>query len=232
MDTHKHGHVRGRPQMFQPHKSPTVMRIRAFIGSFGSVVEIRILPLDIQLLFFHITGEIKASSTARQSVFSTLQLSVSRQARYEESNPCFCYRERLRCTCSGRNICLAAAVADDINTCICSIHTPVYGVLQGSPNDRALLSGALWQRKERGRLRVKKILSHSFPTSRPSTKRLSCFTEDHWEGDTKMVMRDTSANMVRIAVACLGLHDDFIYRRIYLNERTVFAILGAVQCSL
>ncbi len=111
------------------------------------------------------------------------------------------------------------------------IHTSVYGVLQGSPNDRALLSGALWQRKVRGRQRVRKILSHSFPTSGPSTKRLSCFTEDHHrQGDTKMVMRDTNANMVnRSSMFRVAW---FIYRRSDLNEWTVFAILGAVQCSL
>ncbi len=148
--------------MFQPNKSPTVMWIRAFIGLFWSVVEIRILPLDIQLLFFfHITGEIKASSTCvlkRIKVFSVLcnytcpdrpnQVSVAKnQTRVFATE-----KDWGACTCSGRNTCSGAAVADDINTCICS-YTHQYMVYYRAPQmtERFCLGPFDREKKEGGR---------------------------------------------------------------------------------
>lgn len=114
------------------------MWIRAFIGLFSSVDEIHILPLDIRLLFFFISqARLKPHPLVHQresKCFQYLAIIRVQTGPYTKNQTCVFATEKNWgvCTCSGRNICSGAAVADDINTCIHS-YTNQYMVYYRAP---------------------------------------------------------------------------------------------------
>lgn len=125
----------------------TVMWIRASRGSFWCLVKIYILPLDIWSGYFKSQARLKPHPLAHQrqsKCFQCFAIIHVQTGPIQGIKPLFFTTEKDWgvCTCFGRNSCSGAAFADDINTYILS-YTPVYGVLQGSPNDRALLSEVL-----------------------------------------------------------------------------------------
>lgn len=127
----------------------TIMWIRASKESCWSPVEILYLATwHLVVVFFLISqARLKPYPLAHQrqsKCFQCFAIIHVQTGPIQGIKPLFSQTEKDWgvCTCFGRNSCSGAAFADDINTYTLS-YTPVYGVLQGSPNDRVLLSEAL-----------------------------------------------------------------------------------------